>query len=312
MSVLLDLMLALLAAGLAVRLLLTREAFEAVVLFVAFGLALTLVWVRLGAVDVALAEAALGAGVTGALLVNTLRRLELETPDWLRPREGGALGVAGAAACAAAAGAAGVLAIRSPRAAEPLGAVVAGPLSRTGLESPVTGVLLDLRAYDTLLEVAVLMAAMVAVWALERGRPAVPLRVTAVEEPVLAAMVRRIVPLTVMTAVYLAWVGSYAPGGAFQAGSLLAGSAVLLMAAGLIRPYPRRALTARVLVAGGLIAFTLAALVTGALTGSMLRWTAGAGPVWILTLEAVLTVSIAAVLAELFVDVPAEPVERGP
>jgi multisubunit Na+/H+ antiporter MnhB subunit len=304
MSVLLDLMLALLAAGLAVRLLLTREAFEAVVLFVAFGLALTLVWVRLGAVDVALAEAALGAGVTGALLVNTLRRLELETPDWLRPREGGALGVAGAAACAAAAGAAGVLAIRSPRAAEPLGAVVAGPLSRTGLESPVTGVLLDLRAYDTLLEVAVLMAAMVAVWALERGRPAVPLRVTAVEEPVLAAMVRRIVPLTVIAAVYLTWIGSYAPGGAFQAGACWPAPRCSCW-----RPASsgRTRRARRCSACGGRRTDRLHRRRTGH-PGPVRRHAAlacGSAYGWIVVIEAVLAISIAAILADLFVDVPA-------
>lgn len=60
---------------LATRLLLTRDLFEAIVLFVAYGMTLALAWVRLGAPDVALAEAALGAGVTGALFLNTHRRL---------------------------------------------------------------------------------------------------------------------------------------------------------------------------------------------------------------------------------------------
>ena len=43
--------------------------FAAVVGFVAYGLLLALVWVRLAAVDVALTEAAVGSGVTGALLI---------------------------------------------------------------------------------------------------------------------------------------------------------------------------------------------------------------------------------------------------
>jgi energy-converting hydrogenase B subunit D len=50
--------------------------FRAVVLFIAFGLLLAVAWVRLSAPDVALAEAAIGAGVTGALLLVTLGRLE--------------------------------------------------------------------------------------------------------------------------------------------------------------------------------------------------------------------------------------------
>jgi energy-converting hydrogenase B subunit D len=71
----LDGALVLLLVALAARMLFTRDLFEAVVLFVAYGMSLALAWVRLGAADLALAEAALGAGVTGALFLNTYRRL---------------------------------------------------------------------------------------------------------------------------------------------------------------------------------------------------------------------------------------------
>lgn len=58
------------------------DLFKAVVLFVAFGLLLALAWVRLEAPDVALAEAAIGAGLTGALLMAALARLGIDTaPD---------------------------------------------------------------------------------------------------------------------------------------------------------------------------------------------------------------------------------------
>jgi uncharacterized MnhB-related membrane protein len=72
----LDGVLAVLVLGLAWRALSTPALFRAVVLFIAFGLALALVWARLAAVDVALAEMAIGAGVTGALLLAALARLE--------------------------------------------------------------------------------------------------------------------------------------------------------------------------------------------------------------------------------------------
>ena len=49
---------------------------RAVLLFFAFGFLMTLAWVRLGAPDLALAEAAVGTGVTGALLIGLLSRLE--------------------------------------------------------------------------------------------------------------------------------------------------------------------------------------------------------------------------------------------
>jgi len=51
------------------------DLFRAVVLFVAFGLLMALVWTRLDAPDIALAEAAIGAGLTGALLLTALARL---------------------------------------------------------------------------------------------------------------------------------------------------------------------------------------------------------------------------------------------
>jgi uncharacterized MnhB-related membrane protein len=46
------------------------------VLFIAFGLLMALAWVRLDAPDIALAEAAIGAGLTGAILLAALARLK--------------------------------------------------------------------------------------------------------------------------------------------------------------------------------------------------------------------------------------------
>ncbi len=67
---------------LAWRSLMAPDLFQAVVLFIAFGLFLALGWARLNAPDVALAEAAIGSGVTGALLLSALRRLESRSqPD---------------------------------------------------------------------------------------------------------------------------------------------------------------------------------------------------------------------------------------
>lgn len=61
---------------LAWRALASPDLFLAIVLFIAFGLLLALAWVRLDAPDVALAEAAIGAGLTGALLLAALARLD--------------------------------------------------------------------------------------------------------------------------------------------------------------------------------------------------------------------------------------------
>lgn len=63
----------LLSAG---AVLFSRELFRAVVMFIAFGLLMALAWVRLQAPDIALAEAAIGAGLSGVLLLDAVRHLE--------------------------------------------------------------------------------------------------------------------------------------------------------------------------------------------------------------------------------------------
>ena len=67
--------LAALILGLAVWTIVAREAFAAVVGFIAYGLLLTLAWVQLHGIDVALTEAAIGGGLTGALLIGAAARL---------------------------------------------------------------------------------------------------------------------------------------------------------------------------------------------------------------------------------------------
>jgi len=71
---LLDGMLVLALVWLAWRALSSPDLFTAIVLFIAFGLMMALAWVRLQAPDIALAEAAIGAGLTGALLLSALAR----------------------------------------------------------------------------------------------------------------------------------------------------------------------------------------------------------------------------------------------
>ena len=57
---------------LACQALATTHLFKAIVLFIVFGLVMALTWARLDAPDIALAEAAIGAGLTGALFLSTL------------------------------------------------------------------------------------------------------------------------------------------------------------------------------------------------------------------------------------------------
>jgi energy-converting hydrogenase B subunit D len=70
-----DLLLALSLVGIAWRILAAAGLFQAIVLFIAFGLMMSLAWARLAAPDVALAEAAIGAGLAGVLLLDALRHI---------------------------------------------------------------------------------------------------------------------------------------------------------------------------------------------------------------------------------------------
>ncbi|WP_405235028.1 Na(+)/H(+) antiporter subunit B [Lentisalinibacter orientalis] len=70
-ALVLDFVLVLVLLWVAWAALWSRDLFRGIVLFIAFGMVLALVWIRLGAPDVGLAEAAIGAGLTGALLLAT-------------------------------------------------------------------------------------------------------------------------------------------------------------------------------------------------------------------------------------------------
>ena len=83
-----DITLALLLLWLAWRALASPGLFRSIVLFIAFGLVLGLAWARLGAIDIALAEMAIGAGVTGALLLAALARLRQQDRGARQPTGG--------------------------------------------------------------------------------------------------------------------------------------------------------------------------------------------------------------------------------
>lgn len=70
-----DLLLAAALLWSGVRAITTPDLFRAVVMFIVFGLLVALAWARLDAPDIALAEAAIGAGLTGALLLDAVGHL---------------------------------------------------------------------------------------------------------------------------------------------------------------------------------------------------------------------------------------------
>jgi energy-converting hydrogenase B subunit D len=75
MSLLLDLMVVLTLLWVAKRAVLEPELFTATVFFIVFGLVMALAWARLSAPDIAIAEVAIGAGITGALLLDAVAQV---------------------------------------------------------------------------------------------------------------------------------------------------------------------------------------------------------------------------------------------
>jgi multisubunit Na+/H+ antiporter MnhB subunit len=305
-GLLFDAMLVLLLVGAAGGAALARDAFAAVVLFVVYGLFVGVAWVRLGGVNVALAEAAIGAGLTGVLLVRAAGRLEgTQAPS---RRGDGLRGALLAVPCAAVSGALVWVVLRVPG-GEGLRGEVGAHIAATGVENPVTAVLLVFRGYDTLLETVVLLAALVAVWALapealRGGRPG--LREHARPEGVLANFGRLLPPVAVLVGLHLFWAGADAPGGAFQGGTVLATAWLLVVMAGLADVPPvtsRRVAAAAVLGPAVFLGLGLAGLAAG----SFLVFPEGIAKPMILTIEAALTLSIAATLALLVLGPPRRP-----
>lgn len=68
----LDILLVTAIIATAIATLSSRDLFRAVVVFIAFGLLMAVAWVRLRAPDIALAETAIGAGLTGVLLLDAV------------------------------------------------------------------------------------------------------------------------------------------------------------------------------------------------------------------------------------------------
>ncbi len=60
---------------------LAKRALSTVILFSAFGIILSIVWLILEAPDLAITEAAIGAGVTGILFYVTLKKIKRTKDD---------------------------------------------------------------------------------------------------------------------------------------------------------------------------------------------------------------------------------------
>jgi multisubunit Na+/H+ antiporter MnhB subunit len=298
---------AVLVVGLALWTVLARDSFAAAIGFVAYGLMLTLVWVQLRGIDVALTEAAIGGGLTGFLLIRAAARERQSRSPTGAARPGAATRFAAALLSCALAAAIALAVLGLPDPAPSLAPQVAANIAATGVENPITAVLLAFRATDTLLEAIVLLFALIGVWSLgpDRawgGRPGPSY--SADPDGMLAYLARILPPIGIVVGAYIFWIGADEPGGKFQGATLLAAMWLLTVMAGLADAPPvRRRWLRAALVAGPVVFIAIGALGV-ATAGAFLAYPEGLAKPLIVVIELALLPSLAATLALLVAGAP--------
>jgi multisubunit Na+/H+ antiporter MnhB subunit len=284
-----------------------RDTLAAVIGFVTLGLMLTLAWVRLVGVDVALTEAAIGGGLTGALMIGAASRLRpLETAaEAERPR--GLVRLVAAVMAAGVSFALILCVLALPDPAPTLAPETAANMNSTGVLNPITAVLLAFRAMDTLLEAIVLVFALIGVWSLAPdrawgGRPG--LRQHADPNGILAYLARVLPPIGIIVGTYIFWIGADLPGGKFQGATIVAAMWLLVIMAGLADTPPISRTWLRVgLVAGPMVFIAIGAYGAFA-AGAFLAYPAEFAKPLIIVIELALMPTLALILGLLVVGAP--------
>jgi multisubunit Na+/H+ antiporter MnhB subunit len=303
----LNVALAALVIGLAVWTIVARDAYAAVIGFVAYGLLLTLVWVQLRGIDVALTEAAIGGGLTGALLIGAAARLRATESAARAERPGSATRLLAGLVAVATGGAVAVCVLALPAPPPTLAADVAANLAVTEVGNPITAVLLAFRAIDTLLEAIVLLFALVGVWSLAPdrawgGAPGLPQQTD--PDGMLAYAARVLPPIGIVAGAYVFWVGADHPGGKFQGATILAAMWLLVIMAGLADAprIDRRWL--RWLIVSGPLAFIAVGVAGAVSAGAFLSYPDGFAKPLILVIEFALMPTLTLILGLMLLGPP--------
>ncbi|WP_022871112.1 MnhB domain-containing protein [Yaniella halotolerans] len=302
-----------------------------VMAFLGLGVVLSLVWFRLTSLDIGLAEAALGSGILSAVLVvlaASTNSQAAETrqqamqfkaaPRWLTGLLGGICGVVITTVVAG-------IWWRTEHVLPQWETALDPAMRQLPVDHGITGVLLAFRAYDTLLESAVLMfAALLALTLMPDNslRSATRSRANLLHQAQAASfswVFRLMTPLLFLVGLWLLFAGTTEAGGAFQSGAVIAGMLILLHLAGVqLDHFIRYWLTP--LAIAGVSVFVLAGLL-GPLSGeAWFTWPSAFAYGAILSVEITLTAGIAAALFMLYLamlpplgnvlDNPGEPVHQ--
>ena len=309
MSVLqaLDVGLAFLVFAVAAWTVFAPGAFAATVGYVVYGLLLSLVWIRLFAVDVALTEAAIGSGVTGVLLIGAAARLRGAETTPAEEALTGLTRLFAAGLCLLVAAALAAVVLLLPDQGPTLAPQSMERLPETGLGNPVTAVLIAFRSFDTMLEKVVLVLAVVGVWSLAADRywGGAPGEARAERpEPTLAFFAQMLAPIGILVGVHVFWVGADEPGGAFQGGAILAAMWMIVMMARLTEAPQASAFWLRLALIAGPAVFLAAGVAGAVVAGGFFAYPPGLAKPLILFIETFMTFTIAVTLPMLVAGPP--------
>lgn len=177
---------------------------------------------------------------------------------------------------------------------------VADSLSASGIGSRVTAVLINFRAFDTLLEKAVLLVALVGLWGLSPKAswqlPSGNFITPGPPEPQLLVLLKVLVPLVLLAAFYLFWLGADEVGGAFQAGTITAAVGILLVLGKICAIPAHGSRAARLGAVAGFLIFAGVGLAMTLLGRGFLDYPEAAAKPLILLIEAGVALSVAVVL----------------
>jgi len=313
MTTVVSLVVALLLLALALWTVVARDAFLAIAGFVAYGMLLSLVWVRLYGIDVALTEAAIGGGLTGALLLGAVARLRgTEAAAWSE-RSGIGLRTAAKLLSLGVTAVLMICVLALPEPAPTLAPLVADNMAATGVGNPITGVLLAFRSLDTMLEAIVLVIAVIGVWSLAPddcwgGRPGQLHH--ADPDGVLAYLARLLPPIGIIFGIYLFWAGADHPGGKFQSATILAAMWMLVQMAGLADTPATANRWLRAGVVSGPLVFVAVGLLGLWTAGHFLGYPADWAKPMIIVVEVALLPTLVLVLALLMNGAPARSDRR--
>ena len=175
-------------------------------------------------------------------------------------------------------------------------------IAATNLGNPVNAVRMAYRAIDTLLETVVLLLSLVGIWSMAPNQ--------ADPDSALTFMAQLLVPVGVLVAIHILWVGSVAPGGEFQGATILAAMLILAMITGVVDAPPVSKRWLRLLLVSGPAVFLAIGFVGFATADAFLAYPQSHAKLLILIIEIPVTLSIAATLALLVAGPPERMTQR--